>query len=814
MANKAIEHTYEYDANGNVTREYRSGAGGQEKYDYTHSYDALDRLTRTDGLWGYATHTYEYDSLGNLVYEKNGNGAKQGNEYWYNKLNQQVKKQVDGKDDYSYTYDKRGNLIKGVYDKKNTVTEQYTYDATNRMVKGTNEAGEESHYIYNGLGYLVANEWVIEKNAYGYTNNDVAASPQVNGVVVCDRHKNTTGQGHINPKGKGHTTGGTEGGVTPNIDNKKFIVVHKDYVLDYTSALHNGLMETESGAGGLTYRYTYGLDKANIVISGISGGAGSIKQGDIVKLYYHHDRLGSTDYLTNNIDGKVESYVEYDDWGAQVKKPILKMGVRELDLVTEYTGYAYDQVSGQYYAKARMYDAADRRFTAVDPVKGYVPDAQTMVQYTYCLDNPIRFVDPLGMALDRGSESTNTDVGLRDFSEAAGADVGWNEETRKATVTKDGVTKEYDINDYKVIDGRIQINPKDLDWLLPKEDKEVFDKTVDRINRMSDKDILDYAASDYGKQAGLALPPIESLSAAQKAVLANQIRQQMILSTARDMVTRANNPWFLLKDDVEKLPDSSYTWDSKTSTATINIGGITTSFIVGTTGVRITADGQIEVRSDVFAANFMPSNGERVFLGSYDIPLSPWIKWAQDSHHSDVIMMVDDRSEHWGTYPFETSRSLFGGGIQFATISANSCNCCGVNDNTLVASYNDGRDVGIITGNLTWANGTTIEGRKLEHLTSEPGTVSTLIERTDHFIANHNEGEKGAAPFEYFSAPRKSSDHFNSNSFTHGLLIAAGIAHTDKSSSPFGGYPGWDGGQYLVDHIRGGSSGVFGNLNR
>ena len=94
---------------------YPDGTTASYTYDLTHEYDALNRLTHTTGLWGYKEHTYSYDSLGNLVYEKNDSGAKKGNEYWYNNLNQQVKKQVDGKDNYAYTYDKRGNLVKGVY---------------------------------------------------------------------------------------------------------------------------------------------------------------------------------------------------------------------------------------------------------------------------------------------------------------------------------------------------------------------------------------------------------------------------------------------------------------------------------------------------------------------------------------------------------------------------------------------------------------------------------------------------------------------------------------------------------------------------
>ena len=73
------------------------------------------------------------------------------------------------------------------------------------------------------------------------------------------------------------------------------------------------------------------------------------------------------------------------------------MGVRELDLVQDYTGHAYDMVLGLYYAKARMYDADDRRFMAVDPYKGSIANPQTLVQYTYVLNNPLKYIDPFGL---------------------------------------------------------------------------------------------------------------------------------------------------------------------------------------------------------------------------------------------------------------------------------------------------------------------------------------------------------------------------------------------------------------------------------
>ncbi|MCL1810244.1 MAG: hypothetical protein FWG42_10845, partial [Clostridiales bacterium] len=417
---KTVTHGYQYDFNGNVKRETRGGAGGQDKYDLTHFYDALGRLTLTTGLWGYKDHEYVYDSLGNLMRERVHN---KWTDYGYNALNQQVKKVADGKDTYVNSFDARGNFVKSVYEKnknQSSVVGEYVYDATNRMVKGTNTDGEQSHYVYNGFGDLVACEWVIAKNAYGYTGVNSQPSGQVGGAVVCDRHQHVNGQGHQNPVGNGHTNGGTLGAVAPSISAKQ-TVVHKDYVLDYANPLKRVIMETEGGAGGLTYRYAYGLEKAEVAILGIQNGAGAVTQyayGDgnggavftathpggnvavssMVKLWYHHSRLGSTDFLTDNVAGKVTSYVTYDDWGALTAKAVLKMGARELDLVQEYAGHPYDQVLELYYAKARVYDAAGRRFMAVDLVKGTVMDPQTMAQYTYCLNNPLKYVDPTGKA--------------------------------------------------------------------------------------------------------------------------------------------------------------------------------------------------------------------------------------------------------------------------------------------------------------------------------------------------------------------------------------------------------------------------------
>jgi len=134
-----------------------------------------------------------------------------------------------------------------------------------------------------------------------------------------------------------------------------------------------------------------------VSVSPVTNGAGSLIQNGRVKLWYHHDRLGSTDFLTDNVSGKVTSYVAYDDWGAPAMKAVLKLGVRELDLVTECTGHPWDPVLGAYYARARMYDAADRRWLSMDPIKGTLENPQSINLYVYVLNNPLAYIDLFGL---------------------------------------------------------------------------------------------------------------------------------------------------------------------------------------------------------------------------------------------------------------------------------------------------------------------------------------------------------------------------------------------------------------------------------
>ena len=391
---KQQKHVYEYDACGNMTYEYMRGNGtGEATVENTYTYDALHRVTSVHENYGNDNRSYTYDSLGNLTYE-----TAQGNksvDYKLNNLNQITSSSDDGwKTSTTYTYDKRGNLVQELYTKNNkqSVTGAYTYDETNKMVQGVNDIGESSEYLYNGLGALVTNTWIIKKNAYGY--HDVQLSAVVEGETVVDADSGK--------KAKKEKKTAEEVTASPELNKTSTVV--KEFVVDYTTETYEPLMEHE--VNGLDYRYVYGNDRLSVNITGVENGSSKlIENGNQIRLYYHMDYLGTADYLTSPLTGKVESWTHYNEWGEITHNAVLKCGQRELDLVKRYATHDYDQVLGMYYAKARFYDASNRRFVAVDPIldasqynlKKYLSDPILLLEYVYVQNNAITNVDYNGL---------------------------------------------------------------------------------------------------------------------------------------------------------------------------------------------------------------------------------------------------------------------------------------------------------------------------------------------------------------------------------------------------------------------------------
>lgn len=385
-----VKYEYTYDAEGNVLTEFQRDSDATEnlKSRTAFTYDALNRLTgstRRLEVYPYDTlaYTYTYDTLGNLLKQS---GPTKGEEdtYQYNDLNQMVSKHVCGYEqkitriyDYGYTYDKRGNLVKEeeicsptTTGPKNITVATYLYDETNRMVRGTNKTGEVSAYTFNGLGVRVGTELILEDNSHGYTD------------FHCQ---------------------------TPSVETgiEKPEVVKTDYVIDYTRLDIDQRVLVKSEQDGYDFFYTYGLDKLQVMTIG----EGSNWWGQSIKkcvnmAYVHTDRLGSVVNLSDQY-GRVTARADYTDWGEVRRYTDITVdgGFRRLLPEITYATHEYDDVLNQFYAKARMYDAENKRFAAIDPIlnpaeysiSNYVSDPMMLVQYLYAKNNPIRWIDLLGL---------------------------------------------------------------------------------------------------------------------------------------------------------------------------------------------------------------------------------------------------------------------------------------------------------------------------------------------------------------------------------------------------------------------------------
>jgi len=130
--------------------------------------------------------------------------------------------------------------------------------------------------------------------------------------------------------------------------------------------------------GALVHKYVYGpgVDQPICMIDVADANA---------TYYYHFDGLGSVIALTDSA-GAVANLYEYSIFG-EVSASDPNHPNRFL-----FTGREFDSETGLYYYRARYYNPYIGRFLQTDPA------GQGMNPYAYCINNPVRLIDPSGLS--------------------------------------------------------------------------------------------------------------------------------------------------------------------------------------------------------------------------------------------------------------------------------------------------------------------------------------------------------------------------------------------------------------------------------
>ena len=256
------------------------------------------------------------------------------------------------------------------------------YDTLNRISAGSSQATTGpscwgQNFQYDRWGNLQA-AGLTQCPGYilnvSVTNNQITSSG-----FSYDASGNMTNDGNYTYlyDAEGRITSG--GGVAYTYDGSGIRVKKSNGKLYWRSVTSFSLEETDL-SGNVTDGYVYfngrltaRLDASNNVF------------------YYFSDRLGSTKLITQS-DGSVCYDTDYLPFGAEL--PVRNSCAPNY----KFTGFERDPETGLDYAFLRYYSSRLARFLAPDPVAGTPSQPQSLNRYTYALNNPCAYTDPLGLA--------------------------------------------------------------------------------------------------------------------------------------------------------------------------------------------------------------------------------------------------------------------------------------------------------------------------------------------------------------------------------------------------------------------------------
>ncbi|MFR2279339.1 MAG: RHS repeat-associated core domain-containing protein [Lachnospiraceae bacterium] len=327
-----VETAYTYDGDGNI-RTLETRAGENVLLSFAYRYDGNGNRTAKTGMQAGVT-------LGGVTSEITaGNNAL----------------------DISYNYDVRGQLLE---ERRNGASVCYAYDKAGNRIRKTDAQGE-IRYLYNEKNQLIAEESPADRKQFSYDRQG--------GII---EEKNLAGIRRFSYNSRHQQTRvETE---TGNVQENRYDAEGLRFELlengrRTSFVYHNGELLQEEGREeqGTSYHLGAGME--------------AFRRGQELS-YYHRDEQLSTTFITGG-HGDVQNSYQYDAFGIPLET------TEQLNNRIRYTGQQYDELTEQYYLRARYYNPVAGRFMQEDVYQG---DGLNL--YAYCGNNPVVYYDPSGYA--------------------------------------------------------------------------------------------------------------------------------------------------------------------------------------------------------------------------------------------------------------------------------------------------------------------------------------------------------------------------------------------------------------------------------
>jgi RHS repeat-associated protein len=417
---------WQHDAQGAVSGLVYPGANGGAAYTTNFAPNALGQPTQVGSLVSGAVWHPDGQSAG-WVY---GNGITRTQTVNDRRLPLQVRETTAGGAvvfDETQLYDANANVMNVIDARDSAYNRLLDYDAQDRLRSASGVWGAGT-FSFDGADNLLTQTIGAKSYSYAYSSQKLTAITGAGGTSIAFAHD---GRGNVLQKGTAQYVWDVANRLVRTGDQLYRYDGHgRRTVAATVDALGQPVgastLTIYSRDGQLLYEERIGANvpAGQIFANGFEPGAAA---GESVTLTYHwlgkalvarRETRGAqvgTVWLTTDVLGSVVAETgptaavlnrtHYQPFGIP-NQPRTGPG---------YTGHVMDIGTGLVYMQGRYYDADVGRFLSMDPVAPSAVDGADFNRYAYARNNPYRYTDPDGHAIETGWDIANIAIGVVSF---------------------------------------------------------------------------------------------------------------------------------------------------------------------------------------------------------------------------------------------------------------------------------------------------------------------------------------------------------------------------------------------------------------